>query len=349
MNCSKARHVCLVMGLVGMSVGARTAFGQLLVSDRVTNGILQFGLDGTFQKQLIGPANSASTSDLDGPAAMALGNGNDLFVASQNTGEVLRFNRQTGQFLGDFATGIYGPGGLLFDPTSNVLFVSEFGNFDGETIARFNATTGAPLGRIGVGTGATGRAGMAMGPDGLLYVSSFYDGRVLRFNPTTGAPAGIIPTDPTATFAGGSGGFLGANAIVFDRSGKLDVVGLLSFDVFQFGSSGAPLGELVPAANGGLTYPCALLIGADGNLLVSSLGNNNPSDHSVPLGPGYIGEYSLTTGAAINSFFIDGAGGLTQPTAMLLMPTPEPSTLALALVGGLGCWTWVVRRRRLGV
>ena len=64
---------------------------------------------------------------------------------------------------------------------------------------------------------------MAMGPDGLLYVSSFYDGSVLRFNPTTGDPAGI---DPTATFASGAGNISGANSIVFDNAGNLDVVGL---------------------------------------------------------------------------------------------------------------------------
>ena len=345
MTCPKIPRTCILMGLFCASLWPTTALGQLLVSDRVTNEILQFGLDGSFQKQLVGPNNPLSASDLSGPSAMAFGNGNDLFVASQDTGEVLRFNRQTGQFLGDFATGINGPAGLLFDPAKNVLFVSELGNFDAETITRFNATTGALMGPWGAGTGASGRAGMAMGSDGLLYVSSFFDGRVLRFNPTTGAPAGSNPTDPSATFASGPMGFLGTNAMVFDHTGKLDVVGLFSLNVFRFGADGAPLGELIPATNGGLTYPCALAIAPDGNLLVSSLGNNNPNDTRVPLGPGYIGKYNLTTGAAIDPFFINGAGGLTQPTAMLVVPTPEPSTLALAMVGGLTCLAWVARQR----
>ena len=45
----------MVMGLVWMSFGSRTAFGQLLVSDHVNNDILEFNLDGSFQKQLVAP------------------------------------------------------------------------------------------------------------------------------------------------------------------------------------------------------------------------------------------------------------------------------------------------------
>jgi hypothetical protein len=345
MSCSRAWYVCVVTAIVWMSFDARAALGQLLVSDRVTNTILQFGWDGSFQKQLVGPANSLSTSDLDGPAAMAFGNGNDLFVASQNTGEVLRFDRQTGQYLGSFASGIYGPGGLMFDPASNVLYVSEFGNMDGQKIDRFNAAPGASfgasLGSIGLDSDPkTGRAGMALGPDGALYVSSFFDGRILRVND----PAGSSPSAPT-TFAQGPMGFMGTNSLVFDSAGNLDAVGLFSFDVYRFGGDGTGHGDLISAASGSLAYPCAAIIAPNGNLLVSSMGNDKPNDpFGLPIEPGYISEYNISTGAVVNQFFIHGIDPF-QPTAMLVMPTPEPSTLALTVVGCLAGLAWATRRR----
>jgi hypothetical protein len=332
MNCSKSRRVCIVMGLVWLSFGARAAFGQLLVSDYVTNEVLQYGLDGTFQKQLIGPQNPLSKSDLLSPSAMALGNGNDLFVASKDTGEVLRYNRQTGEFLNVFASGIYAPGGLLFDSAHNTLFVSEYGTYsDGNLIDRFDGSTRASLGSFSGGAAASGLSGMAMGSDGLLYASSFYNGNILRFNPTTG---------DSAIFANGSAvGLGGTNALVFDKTGNLDAVGLMSSNVYQFGSDGTPIRELIPAGNG-LVWPCSMLMSPDGNLLVSNMGDGT----SI----GYIGEYNINTGAAINPFFIAGAGGLYEPSSMLIMPTPEPSTLAMLLMAGIGCLAWRVRRRWLG-
>ncbi len=349
----KARHVGIVAALLWISLGATTAFGQLLVSDAASNEVLEFSLGGSYEKQLIGPANPSSNSNnnLNFPSAMAFGDGTDLFVASQNAGEVLRYNGQTGQYLGVFASGLNAPGGLLFDSANNTLYVSEFGQYNGSTIDRFNATTGASLGSIGSGSALMGGAGMAIGPDGLLYVSSFSNGSVLRFNPTTGAPAGIVPGDPSATFASGPLTFGGTNSLVFDKTGKLDAVGLFTFDVYQFGSNGAQLGDLIPYG-GGLVYPCSMLIAPNGDLFVSSLGNNNSSDPSAPLEPGYISEYNINTGAAIDLSFIttssiDGRSALL-PTAMLLTPTPEPSTFAMALIGALPCLAWCVRRRRLG-
>jgi hypothetical protein len=344
MTCPKTPRTYILMGLLCASLWPTTALGQLLVSNGATTGaneILQFGLTGAFEKQLVGPG-----SGLDGPSAMAFGNGSDLFVASKNNGKVLRFDRHTGQRIGDgvFAAGLNAPAGLLFDAASNSLFVSELVSspsslsYDGETIARFDATTGAPLPfsngsfRFGAGTGAQGRTGMAMGPDG-LYVASFSDGRVLRFDPTTGDPKGIISTDPSAT---PPVYFYGANAMVFDANGNLDVVGMFTNNVSQCVNNGAVLKELISTNDGGLAWPCAVAIAPDGNLLVSSLGDYTSS--------GYIGKYDPKTGAAIPLFHIIH-GDLFQPTAMLFLPAPEPSSLALAMVGGLICLAWACRRR----
>ena len=116
-----------------------TAAGQLLVADRVSNQILEYNLDGSFRRVLVQP----SYPTLYTPSGMALGDGSDLFVASENTGTVLRYNWRTGAYMGVFASGLNGPGGLLFDQASNTLYVSEFGNYDGHQILEYNASTGA--------------------------------------------------------------------------------------------------------------------------------------------------------------------------------------------------------------
>ena len=252
---------------------------------------------------------------------MAFGNGHDLYVTSQGTGQVLQFNWQTGQYLGVFASIPNGPSGLLFDKNSNNLFVSEFGQMNGELIDRFNTAPGPNygqlLGQFGAGTGPTGRTDMAIGPDGLLYVNAFFfDNRILRFDPATGArpaPPRAIPRQHLPVpirFTAGSG-------LAFDQSGKLDAVGMFTSNVCQFASNGAYIQDLIPAPGGGLYWPSDILVDPDGNLLVSNMGD----DKVQPQVNGYIGKFNAATGAAINPGFITfGGTGLTEPTAMLIKP-----------------------------
>jgi autotransporter-associated beta strand protein len=280
------------------------AAGQLLVSDRVSNQILEYNLDGTFRGILVLP----SYPTLSTPAAMAFDNGSDLFVTSQSAGTVLRYNWKTGEYLGVFASGLYGPSGLLFDGANNRLYVSEFGNFDGQAIVCYNAASGAEITRFGYGAGGAARGDMAMGSDGKLYVSDWYDGQIMRFDPANNYSAEVFA---------GSVGLWGSNGLVFDPSGNLDVVGMMSNNVYQFNGSGTAIGELVPASSGGLLFPSDIVIDPDGYLLVSSMGD----DKADPPISGYIGKYNLSTGAAINSGFITFTGStLVQPTALLVEP-----------------------------
>ena len=149
---------------------------------------------------------------------------------------------------------------------------------------------------------------MAMGSDGKLYVSDFYDGQVMRFDPANNYSV--------ETFAGAAN-LWGSNGNVFNKNGNLNVVGMMSNNVYQFASNGAPVGELVPAVGGGLNFPSDIVIDPDGNLLVSSMGD----DKADPPISGYIGKYNPTSGAAINQSFIAfGGPNLVQPTAMLIEP-----------------------------
>jgi hypothetical protein len=101
----------------------------MLVSDRSDGRILRYDSgSGAFLGELVGPANPLSASDLDDPAAMALGEGGALFVASRGNGKVLQFDVDTGQYRGEFATGLMGPSGLAVDRL-NQLWV-RLGSFD---------------------------------------------------------------------------------------------------------------------------------------------------------------------------------------------------------------------------
>jgi hypothetical protein len=113
-------------------------------------------------------------------------------------------------------------------------------------------------------------------------------------------------------------GFQGTNGLAIDDD-SVYAVGLFSFNVYEFDlENGLPVGELVSAEGGSLYFPGDLLVDPQGSLLVSSLGNDNPANE-LPLAPGYIGKYDLQTGEPIDPLFISDAGGLVQPSAMLLL------------------------------
>ena len=82
---------------------------------------------------------------------------------------------------------------LLAQPSFAQLIVSTFVD---SSIQRFNETTGAPLPPLVPpgGSGLMQPAGMTIGPDNNLYVSSQSTNSVLRFNSTTGAFLGTFAT-----------------------------------------------------------------------------------------------------------------------------------------------------------
>jgi autotransporter-associated beta strand protein len=300
MTCRQLWGSWMLIGISWIAIVPANADGQFLVSDRLGNQILEYNPDGSYRRAFETPIDST----LGTPSGMTLGNGTDMFVTSLTSGEVIRYNWVTGHCYGDFASGLYGPSGLLFDRPNNRLYVSEFGNYDGKQIVCYNATSGAEIARFGDEAAGAGRAGMAMGSDGKVYVSDWYDGQIMRFDPANNYSAEVFA---------GAANLWGSNGLVFDSSGNLDVVGMMSNNVYQFNSSGAAAGELVTAATGGLNFPSGIVIDTNGNLLISSMGDY--------VANGYIGKYNSSTGATIDANYITFSGStLVQPTAMLIGP-----------------------------
>ena len=226
----------------------------------------------------VAPGSGGLTTARD----IAFGPDGYLYVASENTSSVLRYDPVTGASAGTFITsgegGLEGARGLLFN--NGYLYVTSAGTRTTgagyNSVLRFDATTGSPAGVSGqpgdavfISSGSGGLANpsrIIFGPDGNAYVAgpgSSSNG-VLRYNGTTGA---FIDTFVPS----GSGGLDGPIGMVFRPDGYLYVVGWRSNSVLRYQTSnGAFVSAAVPSGSGGVSSPFDLLFDANGNLLVSS-------------------------------------------------------------------------------
>ncbi len=227
----------------------------------------------------------------------------DLFVAGENTSDVLRFNSSTGALIDAFVPA--GSGGLsmgndmVIGPDGNLYVTSQTAVHNSQekgAVLRYNGITGSfidafvPLGSGGL----RGPTELIFGPDGNLYVSDYWDQNVKRYNGSTGAFLGIFTS-------GGSP--LAPQGLRFGADGNLYLADELQVLRYN-GSTGAYIGVFVPAGSGGLQEPQCIVFGPDGNLYVS-----DPLGHAVR-------RYSGTTGAFIDSFIAPGSGGINLATGI---------------------------------
>jgi hypothetical protein len=256
---------------------------ELFVADRANERVLSFDEEsGNFLRVV-------TDQGLSQPSGLTFGPGGFLYVSNSagfpgGAASVVKVDPLTGTTT-PFITDVIGAGGVAYHESSNTLFVSEFGNFDGDEVFRYDAT-GALLQTLGSGSAPTARSGMTFDANGNLYVSEFNltgVGSVLRY----AAPVGN-PTEPFSTtgstFASGADVTLaipapaaGFNGLAFDDNGQLFVASLIGQSLIKFQVSGGTVVDGNPFG-APLPYPSGVLIGEDGNILVSGLGNDNPSD-----------------------------------------------------------------------
>ncbi|MDZ4657783.1 MAG: PEP-CTERM sorting domain-containing protein [Bythopirellula sp.] len=287
-----------------MSTTAMSRAAELFVTDRATNRVLSFDEEtGDFLRVV-------TATGLDVPSGMTFGPAGFLYVTNVQGGpfgtvaSVVRVDPVDGTTT-PFITDVIGAGGISYHAPSNTFFVSEFaqmGVSDGNEVHRFDAS-GNLLQTIGTGSAATGRAGMTFDDDGNLYVSetNYFGavGSVLKYAAPEGNPLDDYATAAT-TFASGAIVSLalpyppsGFNGLTFDDNGNLFVASLTGQAFVKFLVSG---GEVVQGLQFGehVPYPSGVLIGGDGNILVSSLGNDRLTDPFYPnqLFPGNITRYN---------------------------------------------------------
>lgn len=246
----------------------------------------------------------ATNEDTDAPVAAIIGPDGLLYVSSETSNDVLRYNAETGAFIDVFVApgegGLQEAQGIAFGADGH-LYVADYSQ---NRVKRFDGTSGAFINDF-VTNGSGGLNdpyALTFGPDGSLYVSSYTDANVLRFDGQTGASVD--------TFVGnGLGGLSTPEALVFGPDGNLYVSSADTDSVLRFnGSTGVFIDSFVSTGSGGLDRPGGLAFGPDGNLYVGNLEN------------GAIHRYNGITGAYIDDYVTAGAGGFDAPASIAFVP-----------------------------
>ena len=185
--------------------------GILYVGDLGTRQIRRFN---AFTGAPIGDGSFIATapqgSGPGDPQHFVFGPDGNVYVASEATGGVLRYNGQTGAFMDvvvpNDADGVPSPSGLAFGP-DGYLYVSSD---PGAEVRRYDVVR-RRLVDVFVAPysgGVEGPVGTIFGPDGNLYMAGFITGNVARFDGETGA---FIDT----FIPSGRGGISGPRMIAF--------------------------------------------------------------------------------------------------------------------------------------
>ena len=193
---------------------------------------------------------STFASGVDGATQMVFDRDGNLIVVSYgdeqtgcsmvNSCSILRYDGNTGEFLGVFASGgiLSVPDGLALGLDSN-LYVSDFVN---DQILRYDLNTGKFLGVFASGGGLDSPSGFIFGPDGNLYVTSYFGSQVLRYNGNTGEFLGVFA----------SGGSLNLpDRLAFGPDSNLYVSSFGSNEVLRYdGRTGEFIGTFISDVNG---------------------------------------------------------------------------------------------------
>jgi len=216
---------------------------------------------------------------------------------------------------GAASVGINGIRGIAFDSTPGSphfgdLFVTGQLSY---SVARFDWVSQTYQPFVAPGSGGLADAyGVAVGPDGNVYVSDMYQNIVYRYDGSTGAPLPATGQTGAVFVPANSNGLAKAGNIAFGADGNLYVCSVNTNQILEYqgpgGSSpGSSVGVFSSITNG--SNPQDLTFGPDGNLYVSCYDSSQPTNY------GQINRYNGVTGAPVgNGVFVPVAsGGLTQP------------------------------------
>lgn len=182
--------------------------------------ILKFGQDGE-NGEVFTDQELAWPQDI-----VFLDHRNSVIVSNLNTNKITEYNAETGEYIGDFATGIGGPTRMKIGQDSLLYVLQWSGNgrvlrydLNGNFVDTFTDTN------------VTNSIGLDWDSTGNLYVSS-YDGRYVQQFSSTGENMGRFVNSNLS----------GPTNIWFDEEGNLLVVDYLGGAVKKFDASGNYLG-----------------------------------------------------------------------------------------------------------
>jgi hypothetical protein len=210
---------------------------------------------------------------------------NIVLISNYNSGRISKFNATTGDFIGEFATGIGGPTRMEMGPEGLLYVLQAAGN---GRVRRYNLDGGLvdELTTVGV----SNSIGIDWDADGNFYVSSYTDANVRKFSPS-GAHLGLFINSNLA----------GPTNIWFAENGDLLVLDFDGAAVKRFNKNGAYLGVFIaglPQCEGVEFLP-------NGNLLIGSGGTSS------------VREYD-SDGNFLGNFVPPGTLGLLTPNAIVL-------------------------------
>ena len=215
---------------------------------------MRFDNDGKHLGDFVAPG----AGGLGDPQGIAFGPDGHLYVSSNASDNVLRFDGETGDFMDEFAShpAMKWPAEINFH--DGHLYVSDFTRAGG--VYRFDAQTGEFLDVIGKGIAMAD--GQAWDADGHLHVSSFN-----TRGPGSGAVWNVQAKEANAAafVAPGGGGLSGALDNLFLPNGDLLVVSFQTNDIKRFSAEGELVGTI-----DGISGPQGLEIGPDDALYVGS-------------------------------------------------------------------------------
>lgn len=285
----------------------------------------------------------------------------DLLVSDNFGNQLLKYDQNTGVFIGAFAAGgpLNGPVGMLLDGSGSLLVTNQNDN----RILKYSASSGSYLGDFAT-TGMAGPADLRFGPDGKLYVANFNGNSVSRFD-TNGSFIGNYTV---------GGDIQGTSSFAFNSAGELFVGSFGTGKVLRYDSTGNYVGEFATGISGvsGLVFDAqgdlwltslmghqVYKFGTDGSIKTQFSTNFGPLTNTFPshilFAPGNPNELwiSLTGGGGVYKFLNNGTpigaaavgGGLLVPgQSMLISAVPEPSAGLLAM--GAAVILTGLRRRR---
>jgi DNA-binding beta-propeller fold protein YncE len=262
--------LCLAVALTGCAT-------KYLVSSDELARVLEFSLGSPETKALTEADRVANHGGL------AIGPGGELYVANTRANTIDRFSTRSGAFLGAFADDyrIYQPTGLLF--VGNELLVSSArgGGRGIMGVLRFSGPKTLQPGQfLGVAAEAAEiqrPMGMALGPDGLVYLAVHWTDRIVRFDPKNLSYRGTY-IDSLSSLPAPMHVVFGPDDNLYVTSGLSDKVAIYRGPLAE--SPGEFEGFLVDGA--GLGKAGQLVFTKDGDLLVADYASGTVRRYAGP-------------------------------------------------------------------
>ena len=287
-----------------VAVGRRNAF--VTVTDGTNSGLaVAAGVGQGFLANLDPGVATIYSTGFSSPSSVVADAAGDVFVADGSLGKVFEISAgsTTLNSVGSFTT----PAALALDANGN-LFIADRGvpalyeipnkGTTGAFVAGTQSTVVASSTAIG-GTPLGDPVGLAVGPDGVVYIADSTNSRVVTYNPLTGA------TGVTAATA--ASGLKTPAGLAVDASGNLYIADDSLNQVFIF--AGDKISTLAPSS---VKETEGVAVDASGSVLIADKSTGNIV--RVPLSSG-----TLDTSKAIlieknpqsaQSIWLDAAGNL---------------------------------------